>query len=180
MEHGRPEKSWLLLVFIALFVISACKKGEGQNTNRTPPVSKTPTGNITEITLERSVCFGQCPAYRVILRQNRQATYIGEAYVPLIGTYEAANDSCSDCNFAELATSLEVQGFFELKEVYHENLMDDSNITVSVIRNGEKKTVTSRDSRSPIELWGIAMTIDGVVSKIHKWNKVSSQRLSAQ
>src|SRR5262245_18511227 len=180
MEHGGPEKSWLLLVFIALFVISSCKEGEGRNTNQTPPVSKTPSGDITEITLERSVCFGQCPAYKVILRQNRPATYIGEAYVPLIGTYEAANDSCSDCNLAELATSLEVQGFFELKEVYHEDLLDASNITVSVIRNGEKKTVTSRDSRSPIELWGIAMTIDGFVSKIYKWNKVSSQRLSAQ
>src|SRR5215468_9406299 len=180
MENGRPEKSWLLLVFIASLVISACKASEGQNANQRPMVRGTKTGDISEITLERGACFGECPVYRVTFRQNRPATYIGDAYVPLIGTYEAASDSCSECDFAKLVTSLELQGFFDLEEVYHENLVDSSRIVVSVIRNGEKKTVISNQSDSPIELWGIAMTIDGVASKIRKWNKISSQRLSTQ
>ena len=143
-------------------------------------IRETKISEITEITLERGACFGECPAYKVTFRQNRPATYIGDAYAPMIGTYEAASDSCSECYFAELATSLELQGFFDLQETYHENMVDDSRIVVSAVRNGKKKTVTSNDSRSPVELWGIAMTIDGVVSKIVKWNKISSQRSSPQ
>src|SRR5262249_51405439 len=110
MENGKAEKSWFRLVLVALLAISACK--EEQNANQRQAVSKTPTGNITEITLERGACFGRCPVYRVTLRQGRPATYVGDAYVSLIGTYEAANDSCSECDFSKLATSMETQGFF--------------------------------------------------------------------
>src|SRR5262245_17588439 len=115
MENGRAVKLWLRLVFMMLIAISACKAEGRQDANQTPQISKTPSGDITEITLERGICFGQCPVYRVTLRKDGPATYIGDLYVPLIGTYEATSNSCSECNFAALAASLETQGFFNLK-----------------------------------------------------------------
>lgn len=129
-------------------------------------------GKISEITLERSVCFGDCPAYKVVFRSNGTATYTGEANTPFIGEYEADSKSYPGSYFEQMSRWLYVQKYFDLKDVYNENLADSSAITITVVRDGKRKTIIDYDSEQPIEIWGIAMAIDGAVSKI-KWNKVS-------
>ncbi|MGE0883129.1 MAG: DUF6438 domain-containing protein [Blastocatellales bacterium] len=141
------------------------------NQQQSPPPAK--IGEITEITLERSICHGECPAYKVTFRSNGSATYTGGAYSQFIGVYEADSESCPECHFGQLREWLKIQKFFDLQDAYHENLIDDSRIKVTIIYNDKKKTVVSNDSRDPIELWGVAMAIDGVVSKI-KWKKSAS------
>jgi len=125
---------------------------------------------ITEIRLERSICFGECPAYKVTFRQDGSAIYVGEAYSPMIGTYEADRASCPACYFGQLIEWIEQQNFFDLQDVYNEDMRDTSVTTVTVVHDGKTKAVVSRDPKSPVKLWGIAMAIDGVVSNL-KWNK---------
>lgn len=45
------------------------------NSGSTPPVPE------SGITLERSTCFGNCPAYRVTVDANGQVTFTGQAHV---------------------------------------------------------------------------------------------------
>lgn len=161
-----------LFMITALFTFS-CRVKYGQGSTHEKLSKNNSSGKISEISLERSVCEGSCPAYKVTLYDNGSAVYVGEAYSQFIGRYEADSDSCPECYFAELIEWLELQNFFNMRNIYNENLVDSSRITVTIIRNGDRKTVISNDSRNPIELWGIAMAIDGVVSKI-KWKKSAS------
>jgi len=157
---------------LSILMLSSCRAIPGQEARQRQASSGAKGRIITEIMLERSICFGECPAYRVTFHQGGSAIYIGEAYSPLIGTYEADSDSCPGCYFGQLVEWIQAQNFFDLQDVYYENRVDTSRTTVTVVHDGKTKTVVSNDPKSPIELWGIAMAIDGVVSNL-KWKKAS-------
>lgn len=155
----------------SLVYFCSCGYAPSQSSDRAQSSSKTEGTEVTEIVLERSACFGECPAYKVAFRLDGSAIYTGEAYTPYIGNYVPDGDSYSRNHFERLRHWLEAQRFFDMREDYDENLVDSSKITITATRNGKKKTVVGDSSRSPIELWGIAMAIDGVASNI-TWKKV--------
>lgn len=116
---------------------------------------------ITEITLERGPCGrGRCPDYKVILRSDGTATYIGKRNVAHIGQYTGRVD------FDQLKKLLESKRFFDLKDKYG-NAADYPIMTTSAVRNGNRKTVvTSYEPEAPIELRDINSAIDGVALQI--------------
>ena len=124
---------------------------------------------ISEMTLERTPCFGTCPAYRVTLRRDGTATYVGLEYVERKGTY-----SGKFYGFERLAQLIEARGFFDLKDNYAINATDLPSTITSVVRAGRRKTVNNYGGAGPLELWGIEEAIDGVVSNT-KWQKVSDK-----
>ena len=159
----------LLLVFLP---ISACKeKGASPgNALEKNKQNKIEVGQISEITLERGACFGQCPEYKVSFRKDDSATYIGEAYTSMIGTFRAEQESCSQCYFSNLEKLLFALRFFDLQEIYEKDWADAGTITIRVKASSGIKVVKTNKPEVPIEIWGIASAIDGIVAKI-KWKK---------
>ena len=47
-------------------------------------------GPLTEISLERTPCFGSCPVDKVVLRPDGTATYIGRRFVERVVNYADA------------------------------------------------------------------------------------------
>jgi hypothetical protein len=126
---------------------------------------------ITEISLERTGCFGSCPIYKVILRKDGTATYIGKRFVSRLGTYHGK----VEYGFLALAELVYRQGFFNLKERYAAPYTDLSTAIVSVVRHGKRKTVENCRGEAPIELWGIEMVIDALADDV-KWTEDKSPK----
>ena len=121
---------------------------------------------VSEITLERHGCFGSCPVYKIVLRADGTASYVGTANVARLGTYQG------EIYFWRLAKWVETQGFFELQNEYATNWVDSEQATTSVVRDGERKTVWMGNTNEPPDaLWGINAAIDGEASHI-QWKKV--------
>jgi hypothetical protein len=126
-----------------------------------------PKPTITEITLERTACFGFCPIYKVILRSDNTATYIGMKFVERQGTYKAYISG-----FEYLAKIIEARRYFSLRDRYTEPISDMPSAITSVVRNGKRKTIDNYGNSGPIELWEIENLIDGLIANA-RWEKVS-------
>src|SRR5262249_51931069 len=74
-----------------------------------------PRHGITEITLERTPCFGTCPVDRVTLRADGSASYTGTRYVDRLGEYKG---TIGREEFDRLAAFLVSQKFFTLSDRY--------------------------------------------------------------
>src|SRR5919202_5807692 len=61
---------------------------------------------ITEVTLERTACFGTCPAYKVTIRSDGTIIYEGREFVQMKGTYKGEVYA-----FDRLARFILAQGF---------------------------------------------------------------------
>jgi hypothetical protein len=131
------------------------------------PVEPDADVGITEITLERTRCYGKCPAYKVTLRADGTVTYVGEAHVERIGTHEGV---VGRNTFRRLAALLEAAKYFDLKDNYETRVTDQASAITSAVRDGRRKTITNYADAGPVELWGIESAIDGVVGRT-VWKK---------
>jgi hypothetical protein len=113
---------------------------------------------ITEITLERTGCFGTCPIYKVTLRRDGTISYNGKQYVQLKGAYEGRA-----YGFDRMAQLILASGYFKLKDNYTANATDLPSAVTSVVANGKRKTIENYGDFGPVELWGIEMAIDGIL-----------------
>jgi hypothetical protein len=125
-------------------------------------VAQTPSAQnkdqITEITLERTTCFGTCPNYTVTLRRDGTITYNGIRFVEMTGTYQG-----HAYGFERLAQLITSAGYFNLKDNYSRPITDMPSTITSVVMNGKRKTITNYADTGPVELWGIEMAIDGML-----------------
>jgi hypothetical protein len=127
---------------------------------------------ISEITLERERCYGGCPVYKVILRRDGSATYIGKENVPRIGEYKSQVFPYQPlgAEFIQLAKLIASQGFLKMNDRYTVLVTDADTVITSVVLNGKRKTIVNYGNEAPIELYGIERAIDGVAAQI-KWEQ---------
>ena len=127
---------------------------------------------ISEITLERERCYGGCPVYKVILRRDEPATYIGRENVPRIGKYKSQTYPYQPlgAEFIRLAKLVASQGYLKMNDRYTVAMTDAETVITSIVHNGERKTIVNYGNQGPVELYGIEMAIDGVAAQI-KWEE---------
>jgi hypothetical protein len=142
-------KGLLMASTLTLISVLACAA-------QTPPPQD--KDQITEVTLERTACFGTCPIYKVTLRSDGTITYEGREFVQMKGTHKGMV-----YGFDRLARLILAQGYFNLKDDYSIPATDLPSAITSVVRAGKRKTIADYGGAGPIELWGIEMAIDGML-----------------
>ena len=110
-------------------------RAEGRGSYCSSPDEKT---DITEIALERTSCFGTCPAYTVRLRADGSVDYDGGAYVERAGKRHGRLPESGFQGLAALALDIV---FFDLDESYSCMVTDMPTVFISVTRAGKKKIV---------------------------------------
>src|SRR4051812_25020832 len=99
-------------------------------------VSARDKDQITEVTLERTTCFGSCPAYKVTLRSDGTIIYEGKRFVSMMGTYKG-----QAYDFDRLTEFILAQDYFNLKDAYTRPVTDMPSTITSVVRGGKRKTI---------------------------------------
>jgi Domain of unknown function (DUF6438) len=90
------------------------------------------------ITLTRTACFGFCPAYRVSISGDGQVTYVGEAFVNVVGERRA---TIPREDVQRLLRRFDDINFGQLQDAYRAHVTDLPTFTVTLERNGGRKTV---------------------------------------
>jgi hypothetical protein len=95
-------------------------------------------GPETEITLERTECFGTCPVYTVTLHGNGKVTWSGTAHVDTIGAASTIVDIEQIQSVADLLTS---GCFFDMRDEYDFPITDHPWANTTLKIGGKAKTV---------------------------------------
>jgi hypothetical protein len=86
------------------------------------------------ITMQRTPCFGTCPAYTVTITGDGRVEYEGKQFVHVTGR---ATATISPAEVAALVEAFDKAGYFTLNDRYTANITDMPT-TITSIRIGER------------------------------------------
>jgi len=127
----------------------------------------TPSSQVV-ITIERTTCFGACPAYSLEITGDGTVTYQGRQFVRVIGKETA---KISPEAVEQLVTAFERIHYFDLQNVYTAHITDVPTTTTS-IRIGERFKKVVDHYGGPDELQKLEDRIDEVAGS-DRWIKPS-------
>jgi hypothetical protein len=119
------------------------------------------------IDLERTVCFGTCPIYRVSLFRGGRAEWSGVRYTERMGDFEGKTNVF---DYGKLCYLLKKVGFDQLPQLFTADWTDSPTFIVTVAGAGKTKTVSDYSGVGPIELWAVQQTIDALGQRI-QWTR---------
>ena len=100
----------------------------------------------TQITLERTGCYGMCPIYKVSISADGTVVFEGTRFVKKVGT---ARSAISEEQIRDLLAAFEKINYFELSDQYvkpddgcKQWLTDNPSAITSITLNGKSKLVT--------------------------------------
>ena len=102
------------------------------------PAETPPVNSDLEITLTRTMCYGFCPAYTVTVTGDGQVRYEGSRFVNVVGARTA---TVPREDVARLLERFDEVGFERLNDEYRGQMTDLPTTTVTLVRNGRRKTV---------------------------------------
>jgi Domain of unknown function (DUF6438) len=92
-----------------------------------------------EIKLSRTVCYGRCPEYTVVIRGDGTVQFDGGSYVLMPGKHEA---HVAPGAVKELVEEFEKAKFFAAADKYIATVTDNPTYTLTLKAGGKAKTVT--------------------------------------
>jgi len=111
----------------AAFVLASCA-----------PVDAPAQEGPVQITLNRTVCFGFCPAYTVTISGDGQVRYEGRRFVNAVGERTA---TIAPADVERLVARFDEIGFDHLQDEYRAPVTDLPTTTITLTRNGRTKRV---------------------------------------
>jgi Domain of unknown function (DUF6438) len=128
---------------------------------------QSPTHGVSEIGLERAVCFGTCPAYSVTFKADGSVRYVGTENVPHKGE---RTGRISDWEFHRLAEFAMKSGYMNMESDYDLPTITDLPVTYSMVVRAEKrKIIRNYGSLGPIELWAFQQAAESLLAEV-EWD----------
>jgi len=117
---------------------------------------------ISKIGLERTTCYGTCPAYLITITRDGLVTYEGFRYVKLKGKHTG---KIPTYYLKNLFTYINNSSFFDMKDTYTDSITDNATSYTLVAKGEEEKIVKNYANSGPSELWSIEQHIDSLLNK---------------
>jgi hypothetical protein len=121
---------------------------------------------ITEIGMERTGCYGKCPAYTVIIKSDGTLRYKGEQYAKLKGEHAGKT---SQWELNGLFQFIRDSGYFAMQDGYFADVTDLPTVYTYVVQDGKKKIISNYAISGPTKLWAIEQIIDKLLLEA-KWD----------
>ena len=125
---------------------------------------------IEAIGIERTACFGTCPAYSFIVQTDGSFKYVGENYVDHIGEYTGVIPTF---RLKKVLQAIDALDFAALASQYTSNITDMPAVYTLVVQDGESKVIENYAGVGPAHLWAIEELIDSLVEQIN-WDEAVS------
>lgn len=133
------------------------------------------THGITEIGLERTACFGSCPVYTVIFKNDGTVRYVGEANAE----YKGERKGTIPVNkFNMLAHFIKDSNYMKLDSTYATMITDLPTVYTRVVMNGKEKVIKDYANAGPSKLWAIEQLID-MFAKQTTWDAAGATKKAA-
>lgn len=142
-------------------------KSGGDRKSRSYDEVESTNHGITEIGIERTVCFGVCPSYTFIVKSDGTFRYMGFKFVEREGEFSG---TIPLWNFHRLAQFVRDSGYMELEYSYWVAVTDNPTTFTTVVMNGKRKTVSNYANGGPTKLWAIEQLTDDLMAKA-RWDR---------
>ena len=131
----------LIIILFSAFALIACKiKKKVVETTPTTEFTYKPTDLVASI--ERTMCFGKCPAYKMEIYGDGKIVYEGLRDVENIGKYTAKTTTDK---INELLAKAKEIGYMDFNDSYENKAVTDLPSTTTVILlNGVSKQIYTR------------------------------------
>ncbi|HEY9284798.1 MAG TPA: DUF6438 domain-containing protein [Pyrinomonadaceae bacterium] len=156
MEWKTTRPVSIPLVFFTLICVADCAFAP-------KPSSAEDKYQISEITLERSGSWGIRSGYKVVLRKDGTAEYVGDIHAQRKGRYRG---QISNEQFEQLVKVIIENDYFSLKGKYRAMVADSDTITTSVAYSGGRKRVEDYGRGGGERLTKIEREIGNVAEEI--------------
>jgi len=125
------------------------------------------------IELERTTCFGSCPAVTVTFHRDGRATFVGREWAEREGRFSG---EISTLEFGRLCFLLDRLGFTKWQPKYVREASDHAHAILRVWLVGASEPVIVDDygDYGPIELWATQAVLDSVASQHVRWTREAS------
>lgn len=121
-----------------------------------------PKHGVTEIGLERTACFGECPVYSVVLKPDGSVRYVGTEHVARIGTHVG---EINPEDFHRLSEFLIESDYASLETEFPLAVTDLPSAYTTAVINGKRKVIHHYGGYGPVKLWMLEQAIDSVVAQ---------------
>ncbi len=118
-----------------------------------------PIEEVIFITMERTPCFGKCPAYKLTIFNTGKVNYEGFDFAPKQGKYHA---NINKEQIDELKNNIKLINLFNLKDKYDYSITDIPSCILYVQLDGKKKKILDRYG-APKELRDFENLIDSMI-----------------
>lgn len=126
---------------------------------------------VTEIALQRTGCYGACPAYQVTVRVDGVVEYWGGDFAPRQGRHSGQ----AGTSLSYLATLARELGLYEMKSYYSRPVSDNPTTFVSIVRNGKRTLIMDYGAAGPLRLIAFQEMVDRVLERV-EWTPESATR----
>jgi acetamidase/formamidase len=176
-KHLSREDAYMLSsVGVDFNVTQAVDGTKGVHAMIPKSIFTTATGKSDFITMERTVCFGSCPSYKVTIAQDGLVTFEGRQFVKTKGTTTAR---INPEDFKKLVNEFEKIKYFSLDDRYEPGspgcpnaATDSPSARTSIRMNGRSKSVSHyygcRDSEVLRALTTLERKVDEIAGT-EKW-----------
>jgi hypothetical protein len=132
-----------------------------------PPVIAPENVVPVAVTLERTVCFGACPAYTVSMDTNGNVVYVGKQFVTETGTRNAHVEASV---VQAISRAADASWFYGLDSVYDASVTDCpwAYVTVTASALVPKTVRDYQCAQAPAALRRLEVLIDSLLDT-HRW-----------
>lgn len=121
--------------------------------------------------LERTPCFGKCPAYTVVIHADGSARYTGRSNAPREGEFTGTVDKTTMQALFDRASSI---GFFGFEDKYDAQVTDIPSTIIRMNADGKDKKVVGR-VKTPPAFKPFAVFADSLLAPV-VWTKVAETK----
>ncbi len=155
----------ILSSICALLFMTSC------GSQKPAAISGTVFGSGTDpvfFSLERTPCFGKCPAYTVTIMADGTARYKGRSNAPREGEFTGKVDKATMQALFDRATAI---GFFGYQDKYDSQVTDIPSTIIRLNADGKDKKVLGR-VKTPPAFKPFAAYADSLLAPV-VWTKVT-------
>jgi thioredoxin-related protein len=131
-----------LLILIAIFTL-ACSSAK--KTTQAASDKKAQTEEVKKDSIflyfERTLCYGECPAFKITVFSDGRSLYEGVRFVEKIGEYEARLSAAQMKEISEEAVRI---GFYEFQDKYDASVSDVPTCITMISSDKGRKRVEDR------------------------------------
>lgn len=121
--------------------------------------------------IERTACYGTCPAYRLTILQDGSATYEGRRFAEREGRFTGQVDAATMAALRELATEKDI---YRMDDLYDKPVTDLPSLIVRIHADHRDKKVIGRVG-APQAFKDLGLQAEKLLANI-EWTKVGDLR----
>jgi hypothetical protein len=127
---------------------------------------------ITELGLERTVCFGRCPDYTIIFAKDGTVRYHGGRFAQRTNDWTG---TIGKERFDETARFIADSGYAEFEAKYFRAVTDNPTVFTMVAANGRRKVISNYAQAGPEKLKQVEKRLTELLAVV-KWDEQPAQK----